>query len=111
VKLVPCHAGDIGDTRTVRLDGVEDLENVEAIEAHVARSGVTATLSCSVADASERTVIIALGTAESDWLPSGPATGQWLVQIEVTFDNGDKLTWPSAGDRGAFTLEVYPQLG
>jgi hypothetical protein len=87
-------AGDTGDTRTIRLDGIADLTGVTAIEAYVWKEGdksTRSTLTCSVADATARTVTVNLG-AGGGWLPTA-RPGSYFFEIEATFGTVIR-TWP-----------------
>lgn len=94
MNLAPAVSGDVGDTRTVALNGVEDLDDATSVEAHVWRYGVTevTTLAASVTDATARTITVQLGGAEG-WLATA-APGRWFVEYEVTF-GATVITWPS----------------
>lgn len=89
-------AGDVGDTITVRLDGIDTL-NASSVRAIVRRPGTTTShvLTATITDANERTVTISLGDADG-WLATDATVGTWDLEIEATFANGDVLTWPSA---------------
>lgn len=118
-RLTPAVSGDLGDTRTVRLDGLTDLENVTAIEAHVWRTSTAGVvLAAAVVDATERTVRINLGEA-SGWLATAEP-GTWFIEVEATFNDGSVLTFPSnaqprnalapsAGVGSICTIEVREQ--
>lgn len=93
MKLAPAVSGDVGDTRTVTLAGIADLDSVTAIEAHVWRNSVTpVTLSATVTDATERTITVQLGGV-GGWL-STAERGNWLIEYELTFGS-TVLTWPA----------------
>ncbi len=88
--------GDIGDTRTIRIDGLDDLTLITACRAHVWKPGVAAvTLTAAVADSSAavRTVTVQLGT----WLQSTATAGDWSFEIELdTSGTATSLTFPES---------------
>lgn len=86
--------GDVNDTITVVLSGVENLLTATAVEAHVWRRDVAPeTLAAAITDAVTRTVVVQLGGA-SGWL-SDAAEHVWYIDVQVTFTGGTILTWPS----------------
>lgn len=86
-------AGDVGDTITVTLGGIANLDTVSAVEAHVWKQGSTpATLTATVLDATACTIEVALGDDEG-WLAE-TTSGRWNIEYELTFGDGSKLTWP-----------------
>jgi len=85
-------AGDIGDTLTVRLDGVADLTGVESVVATVtndADPADTDTLDAALTSASERTVTVALGA----WLTAATPGTYWL-RYRTSWAGGVVLSWP-----------------
>jgi hypothetical protein len=85
--------GDVNDTITVILSGVENLTGATAV-AKVWRRGVDAeNLTTSITSTVNRTVSVDLGGA-SGWLFDA-AIGTWLIEIQVTFADGSILTWPA----------------
>ena len=97
--------GDLKDTVSVTLSGVEDLTTVTAVEAHVWANGVApVTLTAAVASASLRTVTVQLGGV-GGWLPTAVARS-YLFETQVTFADGSVITWPS---KGADQLTVRAQ--
>lgn len=100
-------AGDVNDTITAQLAGVETLTGVDTIVAHVKRTGTTAvTLPATVTDAATRTVTAELG-AETGWLATVAEGVVYRVEWEATYIDGSKVTWPS---RGTDTLTIRSQL-
>ncbi len=95
--LQPAKAGDSGDTRIVRLDGIADLSTVSSIAVYVKQKRAKATLTATVLDSAARTITVNLGVAPTDWLPAGPARGGWSIEYEVTMTNGNIITWPNSG--------------
>ena len=92
--IQPAVAGDVGDTRLCRLDGVADLVSATAVEAHVWNdSAQVVTLAASVTDTAARTVTVELG-GSGGWLEAA-SPGIYNFEIEVTFGN-NVLTWPNA---------------
>lgn len=86
--------GDIGDTIDPVIDGVQDLEDVTAVEAHVWRRGVEPViLDAAVFDPVARTILVQLGDA-AGWL-SDAAPGVWSVEYELAFGASPSLTWPA----------------
>lgn len=86
--------GDVNDTITVVLSGVESLATATAVEAHVWRRDVAAeTLPAAITDVVTRTVVVQLGGA-SGWLFDA-AEHVWYVDVQVAFAGGTILTWPS----------------
>lgn len=86
--------GDVNDTITVVLSGVEDLTTANAIEAHVWRRSVdSVTLTAAITDTVTRTAVVQLGGA-TGWL-SDALIAAWSVDFQVTFVDGTILTWPS----------------
>lgn len=93
MKYRPAVSGDVGDTRLVVLDGIDDLTTVSSIEAHVWRNAVApVTLTTTVTDAVARSVTVQLGGA-GGWLPTA-APGTYHIEIEVTIGS-TVLTWPN----------------
>jgi hypothetical protein len=97
--LQPAVLGDVGDTRIVRLDGIEDLSGVTALEAHVwvgtRRVATQETLTATVLDPTERTITVNLGTdLVTGWLPNVATRGEWNVEYQATFGS-TVLTWPN----------------
>lgn len=90
-RLTGAVVGDSGDTRIIRIDGVDDLDAVSAARAFVWKPGVApATLTAAVVDATARTVSVELGT----WLQNTATAGDWLFEIELDTASSS-LTWPS----------------
>lgn len=86
-------AGDVGDSITVTLGGIADLNAVSAVEAHVWKAGTAPTvLEAEVADATACEILVHLGEA-GEWLPTA-SHGRWSVEYELTFLDGSELTWP-----------------
>lgn len=97
--LQPAVIGDIGDTRIIQLDGVDTLDDVTAIEAHVwiehRKSSTAVTLAAEVLDAGDRTIVVDLGTdPETGWLPAVARRNEWLIEYQLTFGS-TVLTWPN----------------
>lgn len=86
--------GDVNDTITAVLNGVEDLVPATAVEAHVWRHDVAPeTLAAAITDPVTRTVIVQLGGA-TGWLFDAAET-VWYLDVQVTFADGTILTWPA----------------
>ncbi len=85
--------GDVNDTLTATLSGVENLTTVTAVEAHVWRGATIVTLTATVADATLRTILVQLGGA-AGWLATA-APGKWSIEFECTFASGAIFTWPA----------------
>lgn len=86
--------GDVNDTITVVLSGVENLGTATAVEAHVWRRDVLpVTLPAVITDAITRTVVVQLGGA-AGWL-AGAAADTWFVEVQVSFADSSVLTWPA----------------
>ncbi len=105
--LQPAKAGDSGDTRIVRLDGIADLSTVASVAAFVKQKRLKATLTASVLDVTDRTITVHLGVAPSGWLAARPAKGEWEIEYQVTMTNGDIITWPNQGHD---SIHVYADL-
>lgn len=86
--------GDVNDTITIVLSGVENLNTASAVEAHVWHGTVDPeTLPAAITNPTTRTVVVQLGGA-SGWL-SDAAEHVWYLDLQVTFADGSILTWPS----------------
>lgn len=86
--------GDVDDTITVILNGVEDLTTAVSVVAHVWHGQATpVNLPAAVTDPVTRTVVVQLGGA-AGWLSDATIT-VWFLEVQVTFGNGAVLTWPS----------------
>lgn len=86
--------GDVNDTITVILSGVENLAGATAVEAHVWHNDIDPeTLPAAITNPTTRTVVVQLGGV-TGWL-SDAAEHVWLVDVQVTFGDGTILTWPS----------------
>lgn len=93
MNLEPAVAGDIDDVRTLRMDGIDNLDDVTAIEAHVWKSrGAATTLAAEILDATARTVSVSLGDDEG-WLATATPDA-YLLEIEVEIGDAT-LTWPN----------------
>lgn len=91
--LKPAVSGDVGDTRVITLNGIDDLDEVTAIEAHVWRRGETpTTLTTTVTDSATAEVTVQLGAADG-WL-SDAEPGGYFFEIQATFGSSLVLTWP-----------------
>lgn len=89
-------AGDAGDTITVDLGGIANLDAVATVEAHVWKQGTApAVLDADVLDAAACTITVDLGDA-TGWLATA-GYGRWSLEYEVTFLDGSALTWPQLG--------------
>jgi hypothetical protein len=87
-------AGDINDFRNVILAGIQDLDTVDELEAHIWQHNVDpVTLAATVADSAERTIRVELGDA-TGWLAVDATVGSWLIEYQLTFLDGTVLTWP-----------------
>lgn len=87
--------GDVGDYRLVTLAGVDNLDAVTAIEAHVWKSDTApTTLAASVDDSAERRIRVELGSA-GGWLATA-TPGSWKIEYQLTFGS-TVLTWPADG--------------
>jgi hypothetical protein len=103
VTVLTAVAGDVGDLRQLRLDGIGDLTAATAVEAHVWRTNDEtsfATLTATVTDAPNRIVTVNLGGA-GGWLPLA-RVGTYLFEVQVSFGSTVK-TWPQGR---ADTIEV-----
>lgn len=95
--------GDVGDERTITLAGIDNLDSVSAVVAHVYTGNKTetthvATLDAAVASSSDCTITVQLGDA-TGWLATADP-GNYRIEYQLTFANGDILTWPAVdGDR------------
>lgn len=86
-------AGDIGDSITVDLGGIANLDTVTAVEAHVWKNGTDpVVLDADVLDAAACRIEVELGD-ETGWLADA-AQGRWSIEYELTFGDGSELTWP-----------------
>lgn len=93
MKLAPAVSGDVGDTRTISLAGIDDLSSVTSLKAHVWRwDAAVVELTATVADAGAGTITVNLGGV-GGWL-STAAAGSWFIEYELTFGT-TVLTWPS----------------
>lgn len=98
-RFGPVTTGDIGETITVRLDGIGTLTDAATVEAHVwTDPDNTTALEATITNPTGRLVTIELGDAEG-WLatldiPAG-TTIDYQLRCRVTFTNGDVLTWPT----------------
>lgn len=89
-------AGDVGDTITVTLGGIANLDAVTAVESHVWKQGAEpVTLTASVVDAASCTIEVELGDADG-WLAETDS-GRWSAEHQLTFADGSTLTWPQMG--------------
>lgn len=93
-------AGDIGDVREVVLSGgapdLADRLDGATIAAKLLDDGtLVATLTGAVVNAAKRIVSISLGAA-GGWLATA-TPGEYQVDIEVTFSDGNVWTFPSDG--------------
>jgi hypothetical protein len=105
----PVRQGDVNETRTVVIGGVQDLSTVSSVVAHLALVADTTTrteLTGSVTDETERTVAISFGD-ETGWLAVGPTPGDYWLTTQVTFADGTVLTWPD--DPTPDRLTVLPE--
>jgi hypothetical protein len=97
--------GDVDDIITVTLGGIVDLNDVASLEAHVWRRQSSATtLPATVADATARTIVVNLGSADG-WLATA-TPHDWMIEYELTFADGSVLTWP---DEKPDTIKVRAQ--
>ena len=83
-------AGDVGDTLTVALGGVDNLDDASSVEAHVWSGSTATTLTAAVDDSAARTITVQL----SPWLESA-TPARWSIEFEVAFSGGAVLTWPA----------------
>lgn len=101
--LKPAVQGDIGDQRIIVLAGIDNLNAVASVQAHVytgSKQSTThvATLDAAVVDATDCTIAVELGDANG-WLATA-TPGTYRIEYQLTFANGDVLTWPAeAGDK------------
>lgn len=100
----PCKSGDVLDTRTIALTNVTatGTPTADCYVQHV-EGGTVETLATTRTSLTPLTFEVALGT----WLSDGPTVGHWNVELEVTFDDGSKLTYPNSGFD---TIEVIADL-
>lgn len=92
--LQPAVTGDINDTRTIQLAGIDNLNAVQTIVGHAWRGSSTPVqLDCQVDDAADCTVTLSLGGSDG-WLTTA-TPGQWSVEIQASFTDGTVLTWPA----------------
>lgn len=84
--------GDVGDLRSIQLDGITDLTAVTSIEAHVWKGDDAATLTTTVTDAANRIVSVNLGGI-GGWLATADV-GSWFFEIQATLGT-TVLTWPN----------------
>lgn len=86
--------GDIKDTITAKLNGINDLLNAVSGEAHIwaCDGGATVTAPVTITDAANSIVRADL----SSWLPTA-VPGPYDLEWEITFGDGSQWTWPSLG--------------
>ena len=100
-------AGDVGDTIVARIDGVDSLATVSAVDARVRRRDRTSaavTLTAAVTDATAREVTVQLGS----WLASTATPGVYELHYRLTFAGGiGPVTWPEK-DCDTITVEAAP---
>ena len=94
------YTGDIGETVDVILDGVDNLDLLDSIEAHVwTGDEAVTTLDVTVVSSSDRRVRVDLGATGADWLPTLVHDQGEIVlynlQIEVTWTDASESTWPA----------------
>ena len=94
--------GDVGDIRTIRLDGVDDLTAATAFETRVWKGDQSAVLTTTLVSAVERTVTVNLG-GTTGWLKTAEL-GTWFVKVFVSFGASQQLSWPNGPQ--ADTIEV-----
>lgn len=85
-------AGDVGATRQLEFVGVENLDAVTSIEAHIWRSvdrANTVTLAVELVDRAERLIKVSF----SPWLATA-VPGDWLLEVEAASPT-DTVTSPS----------------
>lgn len=109
--LAPAVSGDIGDHRIIALDGIANLNAVTAVAAHVYLGSNQPThvalLAAAVEDAAACTIRVELGAADG-WLATAEP-GTYRVEYQLTFANGDVLTWPAPpGDRLSVRADADP---
>ena len=91
-KLKTAVSGDVGDYRLVTLNGIDDLDAITALEAHVWNTDVApVTLTATVDDSTARRIRVELG-GSSGWLATA-ARGRYHIEYELTFGS-TVLTWP-----------------
>lgn len=100
-------AGDVDDTIVAQLGGIDNLDTVASVEAHVWTLSSRANLTAAVADSAARTITVELGD-ETGWLATqAPIVAtKWQVEYEVTFLDGSVKTWPEGPPD---VIEVRPQ--
>ena len=89
--------GDINDTLVIQLDGVADFQLATAT-ANVWLPGFEpAPLTCTLANGVDGSTPVGLCTVHlggpGEWLTTAEP-GDYLIEVEVTFDDGSVLTWP-----------------
>lgn len=87
-------SGDSGRTEQFEFEGVDNLNDVTACEAHIwsATAGSAATLTAEVTDAVNRVVTVDFGDDEG-WLATA-AAGAWNLEIQVTTVTQPAITSP-----------------
>lgn len=105
--LEPAVQGDVGDRRLIRIKGITNLNAFQSGRGNFEHPAVDTpvSLTVTVADAAKNTMWLELGGA-GGWL-SNAQLGRWYGEIELTFIDGSKLTWPS---RGKIALDVGEQV-
>lgn len=89
-------SGDVGDIRLIKVSGnFDNLDDVASVRALAQKGSATVELGASVASSAARTIQVELGSPPGGWLSGGPTLGKWTMQLEITFDNGQVLTWPN----------------
>lgn len=89
--------GDVNDTLVVQLEGVGDYTAATATAAVWTAGNAPTALNASVTNATTSEgvacgrCVVALGGA-GGWLST--AIGSYLLEYQVTFSDGSKLTWP-----------------
>jgi hypothetical protein len=78
--------GDTGDTLAVQLTGVATFTSALAIAKVWIPGGTAESLTAEITP--EGVCTVALGT----WLAD--AVGDYLIEYEITFDDGSVITWP-----------------
>lgn len=85
-------AGNTGDHRRIRLTGIESLDDVEEMTAHVWAAGDTDSTECDVVEVADEpavTVEVDLGEFLADAAP-----GDYLFEIDLVDGSGEPTTWP-----------------
>lgn len=98
--------GDLNDTITVGMNGVDSLADVDFIVVWATLDHTSAELVGTVLNAEgvyddfdRRIEPPSISVALNPWLSEDPDEGEWELDYEVHYLNGTVKTWPESDDR------------